>query len=177
MKLHALTALAAFSALTSCYMYPPRPPGGPGGYPLDRGPGDRRYGDQQAPGPRDTRYLDPAETTGPADPNSANVQAPDPNAPVSPDTVTNPTDAGNSTAPNPIVVSPDKKPEVKPPAETPNVAPKPAPTTSETPRATRTKPGFVKSPFDPLGREIDVSDMRSGQKARCPYTQKVFIVP
>jgi hypothetical protein len=75
------------------------------------------------------------------------------------------------------VVSPDKKPEVKPPAETPNVAPKPAPTTSETPRATRTKPGFVKSPFDPLGREIDVSDMRSGQKARCPYTQKVFIVP
>jgi hypothetical protein len=50
---------------------------------------------------------------------------------------------------------------------------------AEIPYATRitNKPGFVKSPFDPNGQAIDVRDFQSGQKARCPYTGKVFRVP
>jgi uncharacterized coiled-coil protein SlyX len=62
-------------------------------------------------------------------------------------------------------------------------APAPAPVApvapAEIPVATRIpgKPGFVKSPFDTNGQPIDVRDFQSGQKAKCPYTGKVFRVP
>jgi hypothetical protein len=154
MKAHALLALsAALVSLASCYGPGPKPPPGPRGYTLDRAPGDTRYGqDEQNPAaPTDTRYLD-----------TATVQAPNPNAPAT-------TPPGVMPA-NPTAATPP------PPAPTTPPAPTPAPSSSY-PTATRTKPGFVKSPFDSLGREIDVREMRSGQKARCPYTQKVFLVP
>ena len=157
-------AAAAISLLASCYGPGPRPPAGPRGYTLDQPPG--RYGAQQSPElpgdvqPPDTRYLDPVapgETPG--------AMQPPPTLPG----------AGTPTPPDPLVVAPPDS--SKPPA---NVAP-PAPVTpppqTDFPTAKRTKPGFVKSPFDSLGREIDVRGMRSGQKARCPYTQKVFLVP
>lgn len=155
-------AAVAVSLLSSCYGPGPRPPAGPRGYTLDKPPG--RYGatpPPEVPGdvqPPDTRYLDPiapGETAGP-------VQPP-PTLPGS-----------GTTPPDPLVVTP---PGNTPPATvTPPAPVTPAPQT-DFPTAKRTKPGFVKSPFDSLGREIDVRGMRSGQKARCPYTQKVFLVP
>jgi len=124
-----------------------------------------RYGQEQPGVPTDTHYLD---TTGadptaippppnPTDPAAATVQPPNPAAP------------GGSAPPQPGA-TPN-------PAPPPTPTPPPAPAPNSYPTATRTKPGFVKSPFDPLGREIDVREMRSGQKARCPYTQKIFLVP
>lgn len=158
MKAPALLSLAALVSLASCYGPGPKPPPGPRGYSLDRAPGDARYGQDPA-GPADTRYLetgDPSLTPPPPNPNdpaAASVQPPNPGEPA--------------TTP----------PGLTPPATTTPTAPVTPPSTGSYPTATRTKPGFVKSPFDSLGREIDVREMRSGQKARCPYTQKVFLVP
>ena len=108
-----------------------------------------------------------------ADPNAAVVQPPDPNAPVTGDNVTPPPVNGTTTAPPPVTVTPpgSTAPPVNPP--TPPHAP------AEIPFAQRItgKPGFVKSPFDPNGQAIDVRDFQSGQKAKCPYTGKVFRVP
>ena len=173
MKAPALLSLAALVSLASCYGPEPKPPPGPRGYTLDRAPGEARYGQDPA-GPADTRYLetgDPSLTPPPPNPNdpaAASVQPPNPGAPATtPPGVTPP--ATGTTPPPPVVVTP--------PATTTPTAPVTPPSTGSYPTATRTKPGFVKSPFDSLGREIDVREMRSGQKARCPYTQKVFLVP
>ncbi|HEY1050433.1 MAG TPA: hypothetical protein VGE39_11780 [Prosthecobacter sp.] len=136
---------------------PPPPPPGPRGRNLDMPP---RYG----AGEEQTRYFDGANMVDPA-----TVQAPDPSMPV-PGTSGTPLPPNTSgpTAPPPVVVTP-------PTPSTPT--PPPAPT--EIPYATRiaNKPGFVKSPFDPNGQAIDVRDFQSGQKARCPYTGKIFRVP
>jgi hypothetical protein len=39
------------------------------------------------------------------------------------------------------------------------------------------KPGFVFSPFSTDQRIVDVSDIPSGTKVKCPYTMKIFVVP
>ncbi len=161
-SLYAATSLVL---LASCYgPGGPRPPG-LRGYTLDRPPG--RYGNQQPPPPASTSYLEPTAPI-PGDRTTAVVQPPNPNAPITIDTVTPPP----TTTPD-QPAAPTVPPVTAPP---PTVVKPPAPTAS-LPTASRTKAGFVKSPFDPLGREIDVREMRSGQKARCPYTQKVFLVP
>ncbi|MEZ5384508.1 MAG: hypothetical protein R3F13_03225 [Prosthecobacter sp.] len=156
--LPAALLIACTLGLNACYGPPPPPPG-PRGRPLDVPP---RYGVPE----QETRYF---EGTNMGDPNSAAVQAPDPNAPVTGDTVTPPPTTGVTEAPPPVTVTP--------PTTTPPPAPPPAP--AEIPFATRIagKPGFVKSPFDPSGQAIDVRDFQSGQKARCPYTGKIFRVP
>lgn len=154
MKCHlpATVLIAVALSLASCYGPNPPPPGGQGRS-LDVPP---RYG---AP-PSQTQYIQNV------DPNAAaTVQPPDPLAPVT-GNVTPPPNAGNTVAPPPTVIPPP----VTPPAP---VAP------AEIPVATRIpgKPGFVKSPFDTNGQPIDVRDFQSGQKAKCPYTGKVFRVP
>lgn len=161
MKAPALLTLATVLALASCQGPAPRPPG-PRGYSLDNPPGDVRYGEEQPGVPTDTRYLD---TTTP-DP-TAIPQPPNPSDPA----------AATVQPPAPTVPADGATPATPPPNTAAAPAPTPAPSSSSYPTATRTKPGFVKSPFDPLGREIDVREMRSGQKARCPYTQKIFLVP
>jgi hypothetical protein len=175
MKVSTLLSLALLAVLASCNGPAPTPPAGPRGYSLDRAPGDARYGqDPAAPtAPADTRYLDTGDPTqppppaNPNDPAAATVQPPNPGAPTGP--ATTPPAPTGTTPPPPVVVTP--------PTNTPATPPTPPASTGSYPTATRTKPGFVKSPFDSLGREIDVREMRSGQKARCPYTQKVFLVP
>lgn len=173
------STLAALSltVLPSCYgPGGPPPPGGPRGYALDRPPG--RYGapapNPESGAPSDTRFLDPVNAPPTADPNaSATVQPPNPNAAPPPDAsaTTQPPASSTpppNTAPQPPVTS---NPPANPPAPV-----TPPPSSNSYPTAKRTKAGFVESPFAP-GREIDVREMRSGQKARCPYTQKVFLVP
>jgi hypothetical protein len=159
----ALLILTA-AILPACYgpAYPP-PPGRGRGRSLDVPP---RYG---VP-PEQSQYFEGVDMT---DPNAAVVQPPDPNAPVTGDNVTPPPTTGNTAVPPPVTVTP---PGTTPP---PAPAPTPPPAPTEIPYATRItgKPGFVKSPFDPNGQAIDVRDFQSGQKARCPYTGKIFRVP
>ncbi|MDZ4403218.1 hypothetical protein [Prosthecobacter sp.] len=159
--LQAFLLLAIASSLTACYGPTPPPPRGPRGRSLDVPP---RYG---VP-PEQTQYF---EGVNMADPNAAAVQPPNPNAPVTGDNVTPPPTTGATTAPPPVTVTP--------PGNTPPTNPTPPPAPAEIPFATRItgKPGFVKSPFDPNGQAIDVRDFQSGQKARCPYTGKIFRVP
>ncbi|MCX6853216.1 MAG: hypothetical protein NTY98_30370 [Verrucomicrobia bacterium] len=158
--LQASLLIATATSFTACYGPNPPPPGGRGGRgrSLDVPP---RYGVPQ----EQTQYFDGVDLTNP---NAAAVQPPDPNAPVTGDNVTPPPTNGNTTAPPPVSVTP--------PGSTPPPA---APAPAEIPFATRItgKPGFVKSPFDPSGQAIDVRDFQSGQKARCPYTNKIFRVP
>lgn len=39
------------------------------------------------------------------------------------------------------------------------------------------RPGFILSPYAPSNKPIDVRTVRRGQKVKCPYTGKIFIVP
>lgn len=153
--LQASLLIATTTSFTACLGPNPPPPRGGRGRSLDVPP---RYGVPQ----EQTQYFDGVNL---ADPNAAAVQPPNPNAPVTGDEVAPPTTTDNTTAPPPVSVTP------------PLVTPSPAP--AEIPFATRItgKPGFVKSPFDPNGQAIDVRDFQSGQKARCPYTGKIFRVP
>jgi hypothetical protein len=162
--LQALLLIATATSFTACFgpnQPPPPPRGGRGrGRSLDVPP---RYGVSQ----EQTQYFDGVNL---ADPNAAAVQTPNPNAPVTGDNVTAPPTTENTTAPPPVTVTPPGSPPSP-------ASPPPAP--AEIPSATRItgKPGFVKSPFDPNGQAIDVRDFQSGQKARCPYTGKIFRVP
>jgi hypothetical protein len=158
----ATILIACSCGLSACYGPTPPPPQ-PRGRSLDIPP---RYGVPE----QETRYFDGANM---GDPNSAAVMPPDPNAPITGDTVTPPPTDGSTIAPPPVSVTPPTS--TPPPAPSP--APPPAP--AEIPFATRIegKPGFVKSPFDPSGQAIDARDFQSGQKARCPYTGKIFRVP
>ncbi|WP_395733464.1 hypothetical protein [Prosthecobacter sp.] len=157
--LQAFLLIVTATSFTACDgPNPPPPPGGRGGRgrSLDVPP---RYGVPQ----EQTQYFDGVDL---ANPSAAAVQTPAPNAPVTGDNVTPPPTNENTSAPPPVSVTP--------PGSTPPPA---AP--AEIPYATRItgKPGFVKSPFDPNGQAIDVRDFQSGQKARCPYTGKIFRVP
>ncbi|WP_395747723.1 hypothetical protein [Prosthecobacter sp.] len=165
--LQASLLIATATSFTACYgPNPPPPPRGGRGRSLDVPP---RYGVSQ----EQTQYLNGVNLENS---NPAVVQTPDPNAQVTGETVTPPpTTADNPAAPPPVSVTP---PGSTPAPANPSTPPAPAPA-ADIPYATRItgKPGFVKSPFDPNGQAIDVRDFQSGQKARCPYTGKIFRVP
>jgi hypothetical protein len=164
--LQAFLLTATASCFTACSSPNSPPPGGGRGRSLDVPP---QYGVSQ----EQTQYLDQSGLT---DPSAAAVQPPNPNAPVTGDNATQPPAADGTTAPPPVVVTPPGSTPA-PGSTQPPAAPQPAPV--EIPYATRIpgKPGFVKSPFDPNGQAIDVQGFQSGQKARCPYTGKIFRVP
>ncbi|MFN0079422.1 MAG: hypothetical protein ACKVY0_23400 [Prosthecobacter sp.] len=156
--LQASLLIVTAASMAACYGPTPPQPRGARGRSLDVPP---RYGVSQ----EQTQYF---EGVTQADPDAAAVQPPNPNAPVTGDNVTPPPTNDSTTAPPPVAVTP---PTNTPPPQP--VAP------AEIPFAQRItgKPGFVKSPFDPNGQAIDVRDFQSGQKAKCPYTGKVFRVP
>jgi hypothetical protein len=53
----------------------------------------------------------------------------------------------------------------------------PAPNNPEYAVKVEGKPGYVKSPYDPQGRLIDVRGLPPGTEAECPYTRRTFLVP
>jgi hypothetical protein len=167
-QLQAFMLIASVVSLTACYG-PTQPP--PlGGRSLDVPP---RYG---VP-PQQTQFF---EGVNMEDPNAAAVQPPNPNAPVTVENVTTPLANGTTTAPPPVTFVPPGNTSPPTTASSTPATPPAAPSApAEIPFATRIpgKAGFVKSPFDLNGQAIDVRDFQSGQKARCPYTGKVFRVP
>jgi hypothetical protein len=57
------------------------------------------------------------------------------------------------------------------------IPPPPKPQTPEYAIKAEGKPGYVKSPYDPQGRLIDVRGLPPGTEAEDPYTRRSFLVP
>ena len=159
--------------LNACQVW--QPPGPPA-------PQPRNGASLDTPPLEGTRYMDNASTTtgpnypnGPQDPSQ--IQAPQTNP--TPDLAANqPAPTTDPTTPPPPTVTPQ-------PQSTPNLVPAPAPTPpkpsapAELPFGIKVpnKPGFVYSPYDKTAGIVDVTGFAPRTKVKCPYTNKVFLVP
>ena len=90
---------------------------------------------------------------------------------------------GHQTDTQYIQASPTPTPSATPtPETTVGGLPTPTPATqavSNLPYGTPVpgRPGFVTSPHDPTAGYVDVRGFAPGQEVRCPYTNKIFLVP
>lgn len=152
--------------ISACQVWhPPAPP-----------PPHRNGASLDTPPPEGTRYMDgPATVTGPNYPDAPR----DPSQPQAP--LTNP-DGTISTPPpvDPSVPQPPVVNNTPPPDTAPPPSPKPLPQPkAELPVGIKVpnKPGFVYSPYDKTAGIVDVTGFAPGTKVKCPYTNKVFLVP
>ncbi len=128
---------------------------------------------------------DPSNTTvdlSPPPSKAAPGQAPEQTAP--------PAEAAPARTPAPALTkapaeaAPAPAPEAAAPAPERIAAPAPAPVKPAVAREDLPfgqpvvgKKGFVYSPYAPDKGQVDVQDIPSGTKVKCPYTNKVFRVP
>ena len=88
-------------------------------------------------------------------------------------------DRDDSSSDRPSVEKKSRTEVTDPPPVKHNVPPPPEPKSNNPEYAPKAdgKPGYVKSPYDPQGRLIDVRGLPPGTEAECPYTRRTFLVP